>query len=88
MESHPDSLPASLTIDLTGLPERVVRQVREIVEEARREQAKHVPEQEGKAERPSLFGRYAQPGIPLTQEEFKKARREAWANFPRELPEP
>jgi hypothetical protein len=88
MVSHPKSPHAPLIIDLTGLPERVVRQVRQLVEEARRGQTEQEPDKDGGEKRSPLFGRYAHLGITITKEDLDEARREAWANFPREFPEP
>lgn len=73
------------TIDLTGLPEPVVREVRRIVQEDRRKQAE---EAEATGERPPLRGRFAHFGWSFPKEEIDEAQREMWANFPREFPDP
>ena len=77
--------PTDTTVDLAGLPEAVVRQVKRLVEEARQKQS-------GAAtpvgERPPLLGRFAHFGIAFPVEELDQARREAWAGFPRDLTEP
>lgn len=74
----------SQTVDLTGLPEPVVRDIRQLVETLR-----------GKLAGPSagprkpLAGRLAHLNHRTpTLDEFEESRREAWANFPREFPDP
>ena len=77
------------TIDLTGLPEPVVREVQRIVQEARRKQAEEAASSAGpKEERPPLRGRFAHLGWSFPKEEIDEAQREMWANFPREFPDP
>lgn len=78
----PDTPPT--TIDLTGLPEPVVREVQRIVQEARQKQA----EAAATGERPPLMGRFAHLGWSFPKEEIDEAQREMWANFPREFPDP
>lgn len=76
----PDAL-ASTTLDLTGLPEPVIRSIRQLVADLR---TNPTPP----AVRPSLVGRFAHLGLTFTNEEIDEARRELWANFPRDLPDP
>ena len=73
------------SVDLTGLPEPVVQQVKKLVQEARQKQAlEPLP-----AERPPLMGRFEHLGLKMPSlEEFEEARREMWANFPRDFPVP
>ena len=79
---------APTTVDLAGLPESVVRQVRHLVEEARQKQARTPPPSGDEAgERLPLLGRFAHLGISLTKDDLDQARREAWAGFPRDLAE-
>jgi hypothetical protein len=40
-----------------------------------------------KTPRRSLMGICAQPGLSISAEEIDEARREMWANFPRDFPE-
>jgi hypothetical protein len=70
------------TIDLTGLPESVIREVTQLVEEARRKQAA-----EAAGKRPPLMGRFAHLGLSFPKEVIDEAQRECWANFPREFPD-
>ena len=43
-------------------------------------------EHEPKQPRRSLMGICAQPGLSISAEEIDEARREMWANFPRDFP--
>ena len=82
LEPHP------ITIDLTGLPEPVVREVQRIVREAREQQfgpAATAPA--GPERRPPLRGRFAHFGWTFPKEEIDEAQREMWANFPRDFPD-
>jgi hypothetical protein len=79
--------PASSTVDLSGLPESVVQSIKRLVDSIRERlpaqgQTKAVPE------RPPLRGRFADLKLSIPQEDIDEARREAWAKFPRDLPEP
>jgi hypothetical protein len=74
------------TIDVSGLPETVVRDIRQLVETLRNgsAQSPQVP-----TPRKSLRGCLAGKGLKIpTLEELEEVRREMWANFPRDLPEP
>lgn len=75
-------------LDLSGLPEPVVEQVTRVVREARAKQAGDAtPAADGA--RPPLLGRLAHLGLKTpTLQEFEEARREMWAAFPRDLPDP
>jgi len=71
-------------VDLTGLPEPVVRDIRQLVETLRGKLAGQPA-----APRKPLVGRLAHLNLKTpTLDEFEEARREAWANFPREFPDP
>lgn len=80
------STPPPLTIDVSGLPGPVVESIRRLVESLRAAQPG--------ATRPevatrSIIGLFADQGVPTPSlEEFQDARREMWANFPREFPDP
>jgi hypothetical protein len=78
--------PHTHTIDLTGLPEPVVQGIRQIVETFREtltSREKPVPV----AERLPLRGRFAEANVSIPKEVIDEARREAWANFPRDFPD-
>jgi hypothetical protein len=76
------------TIDVSGLPEPVVRVVRELVETLRGNLTAQPPVRAGGSRRP-LAGRLEHLNLKVpTFDEFQAARRETWANFPRDLPEP
>ena len=78
--------PAPRVVDLTGLPEPVVQKVTELVEAARQKQAEEAAAAGG---RQSVIGMFEHLGIKTpTLEEFEEARRETWANFPRDFPDP
>lgn len=72
---------ASTTIDLAGLPEPVIRSIRQLVADLRTGTV-------SPTERKPLVGRFAHLGLTFTKEEIDDARREMWANFPREFPDP
>ena len=79
---------APTTVDLAGLPESVVRQVRHLVEEARQKQAgTPPPAANGVGTRLPLLGRFADLGISFPKEDIDQAQRQAWAGFPRDLAE-
>jgi hypothetical protein len=82
MESEPNPTPAKTTVDLTGLPDPVVQSIQQLVESLRA--APPAPP----APRPPLVGRFAHLGWSFPKEDFDEAQREAWANFPRDFPEP
>lgn len=70
-------------LDLTGLPEPVVQDIKQLVQTLRERLAAAPPT----ADRQPLIGRLAHLGLKTPSlEEFKEARREAWANFPRDFP--
>lgn len=70
---------AAITVDLAGLPGAAVRQVKSLVEEARRKQSQAATPG---GDRPPLLGRFAHLGISLTKDDIDQAQREAWAGFP------
>ena len=81
---------ATQTVDLTGLPESVVQQVMQLVQQARQKQAEEAENLPKPGDgQPGIIGMFAHLGIKTpTLEEFEEARREMWANFPREFPDP
>jgi hypothetical protein len=76
---------ASTVIDLSGLPEPVIRSIRQLVADLQA-----VPPQTPPAApvRQPLIGRFAHLGLSFSREEIDEARRELWANFPREFTDP
>ena len=80
---HPTTI-ASPTIDLSGLPEQVAQSIRHLVESIR----ERLPSEEPTPQRPPLRGRFADLKLSIPAEHLDEARREAWANFPRDFPEP
>jgi len=80
MVSHPNSA----TVDLTGLPAPVAESIKQLVATLRTTPAATPP-----AAPRSVIGLFADQGVQTPSlEEFQDARREAWANFPREFPDP
>jgi hypothetical protein len=76
------------TIDVTGLPEAVVEDLRRLVDTLRGGPAAPDGKQPA-GERTPLRGRFAGLGLRVpTLEEMTEVRREMWANFPREFPDP
>lgn len=72
----------STTIDLAGLPEPVIRSIRNLVESLRAEATSPAVES-----RPPLIGRFAHLGYSIPKEVIDEAQRECWAGFPRDFPE-
>ena len=75
------------TVDVTGLPEPVIDDLRRLVKTLR----KKLPTQESVAsgqERLPLRGRFADLKLSIPKEDIDEAQREAWKGFPREFPEP
>ena len=86
-----------MSLTLESLAKRVEELEREVA--ALREQASHFPTNGGSLEtwldhakrtspnRKDPMGMFAHLGLSISKEEIDEARREAWANFPRDLPE-
>ena len=77
----------STILDLTGLPEPVVKSIKQLVESLREGVGSqgHV----GAMSQPaSLRGRFADLRLSIPKGDLDEAQREAWQNFPREFPEP
>ena len=77
--------PSSATIDVSGLPEPVVQSIKQLVDSLREEMPR---EPKSTPQRPPLRGRFADLKLSIPKEDIDAARREAWAKFPREFPEP
>jgi hypothetical protein len=78
--------PRTHTIDLTGLPEPVIQGIRQIVDTFRETMtSRETPARP--VERLPLRGRFAEANVTIPKEIIDEARREAWANFPREFPD-
>ena len=74
-------------LDLTGLPEPVVKSIKQLVESLREGIASQG--RSGATPQPSpLRGRFADLRLSIPREDIDEAQREAWQDFPRELPEP
>jgi len=85
MDSEPGNAPAPTTIDLTGLPEPVVKGIKQLVESLRvglMDQA----HSGATPHRPPLRGRFADLKLSIPKEDIDEARREAWESVPREFP--
>jgi hypothetical protein len=78
--------PMSQLVDLTGLPEPVVQDIRRLVETLRVKLGSGEVGPPRMGHRP-LRGLFAEPGLSIPKEEIDQAQREAWAGFPREFPE-
>ena len=71
------------TIDMTGLPDSVIRSIQQLVITLRNGESKtNEPET-----RPPFVGRFAHLGYSIPKEVIDEAQRECWANFPRDFPE-
>jgi hypothetical protein len=71
------------TVDLSGLPEPVVRDIKRLAESLRVE----MPREVARARRP-LRGRFADLNLSIPQEDLDAVRRDVSSGFPREFPEP
>ena len=82
--------PTGGPLDLSGLPESVAHRIRQLVQALREEYAgKGATALSSPHGQKPLIGRLAHLGLKTpTLEEFEEARREAWADFPREFPDP
>ena len=89
MDIHDTQSSTSLVVDLTGLPGLVVQQVHQLVKQARLIQATQSANYSSSEKRnQGVIGMFAHLGVQTpTLEEFDDARRETWANFPREFPD-
>ncbi len=87
MASKLTDAPSSTMVDLTGLPESVVKSIKQLVESLRGGMAREDHSREA-PQRPPLRGRFADLKLSIPDEVIDEARRETWENFPREFPEP
>jgi len=77
----------STILDLTGLPEPVVKSIKQLVESLR-EGISSEGHSAAASQRPPLRGRFADLRLSIPKGDLDEAQREAWQNFPREFPEP
>jgi len=77
----------STVLDLSGLPEPIIKSIQQLVESLR----------EGIASRgdsgttyqpPPLRGRFADLNLSIPKQDLDEAQRETWQDFPRAFPEP
>jgi hypothetical protein len=74
----------TMTVDLTGLPEPIAEDIIRLVSNLRR---KFCHSESRTSERKPLLGRFADLKISIPKEAIDEAQREAWAGFPRDLPD-
>ncbi len=74
-----NALPFHVIEKLQALPPEDLHKVLQFVETL-------APAHPAAPERPRLRGRFSHLGVHLSAEAIAGARREAWANFPRDLP--
>ncbi len=87
MGSEITPTPDSTVLDLSGLPQPVVKSIKQLVESLREGIASQG--RSGAMSQPaSLRGRFADLRLSIPKGDLDEAQREAWQNFPRELPEP
>jgi hypothetical protein len=79
--------PGPHTVDLTGLPEPVVEDIKRLVQTLREKMPAPAGPTPATGRRP-LMGRFADLNLSIPREHIDEAQREAWANFPRDLPDP
>ena len=73
------------SIDVTGVPEPLVEDIRRLVRTIRERFPRHPV---GVPTRPELRGRFADLKFSIPKEPIDEAQAEAWTNFPREIPKP
>ena len=94
MASELSNNPTTHTVDLSGLPQPVAEDIKRLVQTLRekmpaQEVTNGPPSTRAAEERKPLIGRLAHLGLKTPSlDEFKEASREAWANFPRDFPDP
>ena len=87
MASEITPAPSSAILDLSRLSEPVVKSIKQLVESLREGIASQG--HSGATPQPSpLRGRFADLKLSIPTEDIDEAQREAWQDFPRELPEP
>jgi hypothetical protein len=75
------------TLDVSGLPDPVVRSLKQLVESLRTiGTGPNGPVPTG--QRAPLLGRFAHLGMSIPKEDIDEAQRQAWSDFPREFPNP
>ncbi len=79
--------PRSAVVDLTGLPEPVVKSITQLVESLRVEidSLAHAGEM---VQRLPLRGRFADHQLAIPKEDIDEAQTETWKGFAREFPDP
>jgi hypothetical protein len=88
MGSNGAPSPSSVILDLAGLPEPVVKSIKQLVESVREGLVSQGHSGQTYQSRPPLRGRFADLKLSISTEDLDEAQREAWQNFPREFPEP
>jgi hypothetical protein len=85
MASETRPSPSPVILDLSGLPEPVVRSMKQLLESLRAGIAGRGPS--GPAEKPlPLRGRFADLDFSVSEEDIDEAQREAWQEFPLTFP--
>jgi hypothetical protein len=79
--------PSPPILDLSGLPEPVVKSIRQLVESLREGIASQGASG-AKGQPLPLRGRFADLKLSIPTEDIDEARKEAWQDFPRAFPEP
>jgi hypothetical protein len=77
----------STILDLTGLPEPVVKSIKQLVQSLR-EGISSEGHSAATSPRPPLRGRFADLRLSIPKEDLDEAQRETWQDFPRAFPEP
>jgi hypothetical protein len=75
----------NLNIDLTGLPDPVVQDIRRLVKTLRESLSSQ--KSEPHVECGPLRGRFANQTLSIPKEDIDEAQRAAWSGFPRDFPE-
>lgn len=86
MTTEPARTLDPILIDLAGLPEPIIKSIKQLVDSLREEMPSEETTQ-GTRDRPPLRGRFADLKLSVPREDIDEARRDAWKNFPREFPE-
>ncbi|MGO9915314.1 MAG: hypothetical protein ACLQIB_11455 [Isosphaeraceae bacterium] len=87
MTSDVTPSPSSAILDLAGLPEPIVKSIKQLVESLREGIASQgLPR--ATYQPPPLRGRFADLKLAIPKADLDEAQGQAWQNFPREFPEP
>jgi hypothetical protein len=78
--------PSSAILDLAGLPEPVVKSIKQLVDSVRAGLVSQGHSGQTYQSRTPLRGRFADLKLSISKEDLDEAQREVWQNFPPRIP--